>query len=260
MKPLLSIKDLYVRVAGREVLKGINLELLPGEVHAIMGPNGSGKSTLSQVLAGRESYEVTGGEVLFDGRNLLALPAEERATAGVFMAFQYPVEIPGVGNLHFLRTALNAQRRSRGQEELDAMDFMQLAREKSKLVQLDQAFMQRSVNEGFSGGEKKRNEIFQMAVLEPKLAILDETDSGLDIDALRVVSEGINALRSPERSMLVITHYQRLLDYVVPDKVSVLAGGKIVKTGGRELAKELEQKGYAWLGEAARGLGAEARA
>ncbi|HSP81914.1 MAG TPA: Fe-S cluster assembly ATPase SufC, partial [Myxococcaceae bacterium] len=195
-----------------------------------------------------------------DGRDLLALPAEERATAGVFMAFQYPVEIPGVGNLHFLRTALNAQRRSRGQEELDAMDFMQLAREKSKLVQLDQAFMQRSVNEGFSGGEKKRNEIFQMAVLEPKLAILDETDSGLDIDALRVVSEGINALRSPERSMLVITHYQRLLDYVVPDKVSVLAGGKIVKTGGRELAKELEQKGYAWLGEAARGLGAEARA
>jgi Fe-S cluster assembly ATP-binding protein len=258
MKPLLSIKDLYVRVAGREVLKGINLELMPGEVHAIMGPNGSGKSTLSQVLAGREAYEVTGGEVRFDGRNLLEMPVEERATAGVFMAFQYPVEIPGVGNLHFLRTALNAQRRSRGQEELDAMDFMQLAREKSKLVHLDQAFMQRSVNEGFSGGEKKRNEIFQMAVLEPKLAILDETDSGLDIDALRTVSEGINALRSPERSMLVITHYQRLLDYVVPDKVSVLAGGRIVKTGGRELAKELERKGYAWLGEAARGT--EARA
>ncbi len=258
MRPLLSIKDLYVRVAGREVLKGINLELLPGEVHAIMGPNGSGKSTLSQVLAGRESYEVTGGQVLFDGKDLLALPAEERAAAGVFMAFQYPVEIPGVGNLHFLRTALNAQRRGRGLEELDAMDFMQLAREKSKLVQLDQAFMQRSVNEGFSGGEKKRNEIFQMAVLEPKLAILDETDSGLDIDALRVVAGGINALRSTERSMLVITHYQRLLDYVVPDKVSVLAGGRIVKTGGRELAKELEQKGYAWLGEAARAV--EARA
>jgi Fe-S cluster assembly ATP-binding protein len=258
MKPLLSIKDLHVRVAGREVLKGINLELMPGEVHAIMGPNGSGKSTLSQVLSGRETYEVTKGEVLFDGKELLSLPPEARAHAGVFMAFQYPVEIPGVGNLHFLRTALNARRRTEGKEELDAMDFLQLAREKSKLVQLDQAFMQRSVNEGFSGGEKKRNEIFQMAVLEPKLAILDETDSGLDIDALRIVSGGINALRSPERSMLVITHYQRLLEYVVPDKVSVLAAGKIVRTGGRELALELEKKGYAWLGEG-KGPGKEAR-
>ncbi|QRN95691.1 Fe-S cluster assembly ATPase SufC [Archangium violaceum] len=258
MKPLLSIKDLHVRVAGREVLKGINLELMPGEVHAIMGPNGSGKSTLSQVLSGRETYEVTKGEVLFDGKDLLSLPPEARAHAGVFMAFQYPVEIPGVGNLHFLRTALNARRRTEGKEELDAMDFLQLAREKSKLVQLDQAFMQRSVNEGFSGGEKKRNEIFQMAVLEPKLAILDETDSGLDIDALRIVSGGINALRSPERSMLVITHYQRLLEYVVPDKVSVLAAGKIVRTGGRELALELEKKGYAWLGEG-KSPGKEAR-
>jgi Fe-S cluster assembly ATP-binding protein len=259
MKALLSIKDLHVRVADREVLKGIDLELMPGEVHAIMGPNGSGKSTLSQVLSGRETYEVTKGEVLFDGRNLLSMPPEERAHAGVFMAFQYPVEIPGVGNLHFLRTALNAKRRTEGKEELDAMDFLQLAKEKSRLVQLEQAFMQRSVNEGFSGGEKKRNEIFQMAVLEPRLAILDETDSGLDIDALRIVSGGINALRSPERSMLVITHYQRLLEYVVPDKVSVLAGGRIVRTGGRELALELEQKGYAWLGTGASAGGREAR-
>jgi Fe-S cluster assembly ATP-binding protein len=253
MKPLLSIKGLHVRVAGREVLKGIDLELMPGEVHAIMGPNGSGKSTLSQVLSGRETYEVTKGEVLFDGKDLLSMQPEARAHAGVFMAFQYPVEIPGVGNLHFLRTALNARRRTEGKEELDAMDFLQLAREKSKLVELDQAFMQRSVNEGFSGGEKKRNEIFQMAVLEPKLAILDETDSGLDIDALRIVSGGINALRSPERSMLVITHYQRLLEYVVPDKVSVLANGRIVSTGGKELALELEKKGYAWLGQGAGG-------
>ena len=253
MKPLLSIQDLHVRVAGRDVLKGINLELMPGEVHAIMGPNGSGKSTLSQVLSGRETYEVVKGEVRFDGQDLLTLAPEARAHAGVFMAFQYPVEIPGVGNLHFLRTALNARRRLLGQEELDAMDFLKLAREKSKLVQLDQAFMQRSVNEGFSGGEKKRNEIFQMAVLEPRLAILDETDSGLDIDALRIVSGGINALRSPERSMLVITHYQRLLEYVVPDKVSVLSAGRIVPTGGRELALELEAKGYAWLSEAQAG-------
>lgn len=258
MKPLLSIRNLHVRTAGKDILKGIDLEIFPGEVHAIMGPNGSGKSTLSQVLSGRETYEVTQGEVLYKGEDLLTLAPEARAHAGVFMAFQYPVEIPGVGNLHFLRTALNAQRRSRGQEELDAMDFLSLAKEKAKLVQLDQAFMQRSVNEGFSGGEKKRNEVFQMAVLEPSLAILDETDSGLDIDALRIVANGVNALRSAERAMLVITHYQRLLDYVVPDKVHVLAGGRIVRSGGRELAQELEQKGYAWLGEALRG-GAPAR-
>ena len=257
--PLLSIKGLHARVAGKEILKGIDLELFPGEVHAIMGPNGSGKSTLSQVLSGREGYEVTSGQVLYQGTDLLTLTAEARSHAGIFLAFQYPVEIPGVGNLHFLRTALNAKRRNEGKEELDAMDFLALAREKAKLVQLDQAFMNRSVNEGFSGGEKKRNEIFQMAVLEPRLAILDETDSGLDIDALRIVSGGINALRSPERTMLVITHYQRLLDYVVPDKVSVLSGGKIVRTGGRELALELEQKGYAWLGEGAKGKAPEVR-
>ncbi|HEX5754518.1 MAG TPA: Fe-S cluster assembly ATPase SufC [Archangium sp.] len=247
MKPLLSIKGLHVRVAGREVLKGIDLELMPGEVHAIMGPNGSGKSTLSQVLSGRETYEVTKGEVLFDGKDLLSMQPEARAHAGVFMAFQYPVEIPGVGNLHFLRTALNARRRTEGQEELDAMDFLQLAREKSKLVQLDQAFMQRSVNEGFSGGEKKRNEILQMALLEPKLAVLDETDSGLDIDALKIVADGVNRLRSPERSMIVITHYQRLLDYIVPDQVHVLSQGRIVRSGGRELALELEEHGYGWI-------------
>jgi Fe-S cluster assembly ATP-binding protein len=216
-----------------------------------MGPNGSGKSTLASVLAGRDGYEVTQGEVLFDGKPLLGLSPEERASAGVFLAFQYPVEIPGVGNLHFLRTALNAQRRVRGLEELDAMDFLQLAREKSKLVQLDAAFMNRSVNEGFSGGEKKRNEIFQMAVLEPRLAILDETDSGLDIDALRTVAGGVNALRSPERSMLVITHYQRLLDYIVPDKVHVLMQGRIAQTGGPELAKQLEASGYASVQAAA---------
>jgi Fe-S cluster assembly ATP-binding protein len=226
-----------------------------------MGPNGSGKSTLASVLAGRDGYEVTQGEVLFDGRPLLELSPEERASAGVFLAFQYPVEIPGVGNLHFLRTALNAQRRVKGLEELDAMDFLQLAKEKSKLVQLDQAFMNRSVNEGFSGGEKKRNEIFQMAVLEPRLAILDETDSGLDIDALRTVAGGVNALRSPERGMVLITHYQRLLDYIVPDKIHVMAAGRIVRSGGRELALELEEKGYGWLGlEGGKGAkGTEAR-
>ncbi|MCP3139151.1 Fe-S cluster assembly ATPase SufC [Pyxidicoccus xibeiensis] len=245
---LLSVRNLHARVAGKDILKGIDLEVRPGEVHAIMGPNGSGKSTLASVLAGRDGYEVTQGEVLFDGKPLLALSPEERATSGVFLAFQYPVEIPGVGNLHFLRTALNAQRRVRGLEELDAMDFLQLAREKSKLVQLDAAFMNRSVNEGFSGGEKKRNEIFQMAVLEPRLAILDETDSGLDIDALRTVAGGVNALRSPERGMVLITHYQRLLDYIVPDHVHVIAAGRIIRSGGRELALELEEKGYSWLG------------
>jgi Fe-S cluster assembly ATP-binding protein len=245
---LLTVRNLHARVAGKDILKGIDLEVLPGEVHAIMGPNGSGKSTLASVLAGRDGYEVTQGEVLFDGKPLLELSPEERATSGVFLAFQYPVEIPGVGNLHFLRTALNAQRRVRGLEELDAMDFLQLAREKSKLVQLDAAFMNRSVNEGFSGGEKKRNEIFQMAVLEPRLAILDETDSGLDIDALRTVAGGVNALRSKERGMVLITHYQRLLDYIVPDKVHVMAAGRIIRSGGRELALELEEKGYGWLG------------
>ncbi|WP_434346110.1 Fe-S cluster assembly ATPase SufC [Myxococcus virescens] len=245
---LLTVRNLHARVAGKDILKGIDLEVAPGEVHAIMGPNGSGKSTLASVLAGRDGYEVTQGEVLFDGKPLLELSPEARAAAGVFLAFQYPVEIPGVGNIHFLRTALNAQRRSKGLEELDAMDFLQLAKEKSKLVQLDAAFMNRSVNEGFSGGEKKRNEIFQMAVLEPRLAILDETDSGLDIDALRTVAGGVNALRSPERGMVLITHYQRLLDYIVPDKVHVIAGGRIVRSGGRELALELEEKGYGWLG------------
>jgi len=222
-----------------------------GEVHAIMGPNGSGKSTLAGVLAGRDSYEVTAGSVRFAGKDLLALAPEARAAAGVFLGFQYPVEIPGVGNLYFLRTALNAIRKARGEEELDAMDFLAFAKEKMKLVELDPAFGSRSVNEGFSGGEKKRNEVFQMAVLEPRLAILDEIDSGLDIDALRVVSGGVNALRSPERAIVMVTHYQRLLDHVTPDVVHVMAGGRIVKTGGRELALELEKTGYAWAGDKA---------
>ncbi|HLL06528.1 MAG TPA: Fe-S cluster assembly ATPase SufC [Myxococcaceae bacterium] len=256
---LLSVRNLHARIGDKEILKGINLELKPGEVHAIMGPNGSGKSTLSQVLAGRETYTVTQGEVLFEGKDLLALKPEERSTAGVFLAFQYPVEIPGVGNLHFLRTALNAQRRSRGLEELDAMDFLSLAKERMKLVQMDQSFLNRSVNEGFSGGEKKRNEVFQMAVLQPRLAILDETDSGLDIDALRIIAGGVNGLRSKERAMLVITHYQRLLDYIVPDHVHVMAGGRIVLSGGKELALELEKKGYAWVEKLAPAPGREAR-
>jgi len=256
---LLSVRNLHARIGDKEILKGINLELKPGEVHAIMGPNGSGKSTLSQVLAGRETYTVTQGEVLFEGKDLLALKPEERSTAGVFLAFQYPVEIPGVGNLHFLRTALNAQRRSRGLEELDAMDFLSLAKERMKLVQMDQSFLNRSVNEGFSGGEKKRNEVFQMAVLQPRLAILDETDSGLDIDALRIIAGGVNGLRSKERAMLVITHYQRLLDYIVPDQVHVMAGGRIVLSGGKELALELEKKGYAWVEKLGPAPGREAR-
>jgi len=256
---LLSVRNLHARIGDKEILKGINLELRPGEVHAIMGPNGSGKSTLSQVLAGRETYKVTQGEVLFDGKDLLALSPEDRATAGVFLAFQYPVEIPGVGNLHFLRTALNAQRRSRGLEELDAMDFLSLAKERMKLVQMDQGFLNRSVNEGFSGGEKKRNEVFQMAVLQPRLAILDETDSGLDIDALRIVAGGVNSLRAPDRAMLVITHYQRLLDYIVPDHVHVMAAGRIVMSGGKELALELEKKGYAWVDKLGKAGGPEAR-
>ncbi len=244
-REMLSIEKLKARVADKEILHGVDLVVRPGEVHAIMGPNGSGKSTLAQVLAGRETYQVTGGQVRLEGEDLLALTPEQRAAKGVFLAFQYPVEIPGVGNMYFLRTALNAVRKARGQDELDAMDFLAVAKEKMKLVQMDPAFMSRSVNEGFSGGEKKRNEVLQMAVLEPRLAILDETDSGLDIDALRVVAGGVNALRSPDRAMIVITHYQRLLDYIVPDRVHVMAGGRIVKSGGRELALELEEKGYA---------------
>ncbi|MFL5312875.1 MAG: Fe-S cluster assembly ATPase SufC [Myxococcales bacterium] len=246
-EPLLRVTDLHATVGGKEILRGIDLEIGPGEVHAIMGPNGSGKSTFAQVLAGRETFEVTKGKVLYQGKDLLTLSPEERAVAGVFMAFQYPVEIPGVGNLYFLRTALNALRKRRGEDELDAMDFLALAKQKMKLVALDESFTGRSVNEGFSGGEKKRNEIFQMAVLDPRLAILDETDSGLDIDALRTVATGVNSLRSKDRAMIVITHYQRLLEYIVPDRVHVMSNGRIVRSGGRELALELEQKGYAQL-------------
>ena len=248
---LLRIKDLQARVADKPILKGIDLAVNAGEVHAIMGPNGSGKSTLAQVLAGREVYQVTGGEVLYEGRDLLAMKPEERACEGIFMAFQYPVEIPGVSNTYFLRAALNAQRKHRGLEELDAIDFLGLMKEKAKLLSLDEALLARPVNEGFSGGEKKRNEIFQMAVLEPRLAILDESDSGLDIDALKAVAAGINAMRAPERAMIVVTHYQRLLSYVVPDFVHVMHNGRIVRSGGKELALELEQLGYAWLEEQA---------
>jgi Fe-S cluster assembly protein SufB len=244
-KNVLEIKNLHAQVEGREILRGINLRVNAGEVHAIMGPNGSGKSTLAQVLAGRETYKVTAGEVSYDGRDLLVLMPEERAVAGIFVSFQYPVEIPGVGNLYFLRTALNAVRKNRGLEELDAIDFLTIAKESMKLVEMDQSFIGRSVNEGFSGGEKKRNEIFQMAILEPKLAILDETDSGLDIDALRTVAAGVNALRASDRAMLVITHYQRLLDYIVPDYVHVMSNGRLVASGGKELALELEKNGYA---------------
>jgi Fe-S cluster assembly ATP-binding protein len=244
---MLEIKNLHAGIEGKEILRGLNLTVGTGEVHAIMGPNGSGKSTLANVLAGRPKYEVISGSVTFDGKDLLSMPTEERAREGVFLAMQYPVEIPGVNNIYFLKAALNAIRKHRGEEELDAIDFLQLARQKMKLVDLDEAFMNRAVNEGFSGGEKKRNEIFQMAVLDPKLAILDETDSGLDIDALRIVAEGVNALRSEKHSVLVITHYQRLLTYLVPDFVHVLANGRIVKQGGKELALELEQKGYEWI-------------
>lgn len=243
---MLQITDLHASFKGTEILRGIDLELGAGQVHAIMGPNGSGKSTLAEVLAGRETYEAS-GQVLFEGRDLLAMSPEDRSVAGVFLAFQYPVEIPGVGNLYFLRTALNSLRQERGLEELDAIDFLSLAEERMKLVEMDASFMSRSVNEGFSGGEKKRNEIFQMAVLEPKLAILDETDSGLDIDALQVVARGVNALRSPDRAMLVITHYQRLLEYIEPDRVHVLAGGRIVRSGGKNLALQLEREGYGHL-------------
>jgi Fe-S cluster assembly ATP-binding protein len=245
---LLEIKDLRATVGEREILKGIDLQVNAGEVHAIMGPNGSGKSTLAQVLAGRELYKVTGGEVLYDGQDLLAMAPEDRARAGIFLAFQYPVEIPGVSNLYFLKAALNTIRKSRDLPEVDALDFLDLIREKMKQMEMDQALLNRPVNAGFSGGEKKRNEIFQMAVLEPRLAILDETDSGLDIDALRLVAGGVNALRGPDRSMIVVTHYQRLLDYIVPDYVHVLGDGRIVKSGGKELALELEETGYAGLG------------
>jgi Fe-S cluster assembly ATP-binding protein len=245
---LLEIKNLHATVADREILKGIDLTIKAGEVHAIMGPNGSGKSTLAGVLAGRESYNVTEGQVLFDGKDLLDMDPEERAREGVFLAFQYPVEIPGVSNMYFLKAALNNMLKHRGQPELDAMDFLNLVREKMKLMEMDQTLLNRAVNTGFSGGEKKRNEIFQMAVLEPRLAILDETDSGLDIDALRTVAGGVNALRNGDRSMIVVTHYQRLLNYIVPDYVHVLAEGRIVKSGGKELALELEASGYAGLG------------
>jgi Fe-S cluster assembly ATP-binding protein len=245
---MLRIQGLKARIDDKEILKGVDLEVHAGEVHAIMGPNGSGKSTLAQVLAGRETFTVTGGTVTYDGHDLLALAPEERSAKGVFLGFQYPVEIPGVGNLYFLRTALNALRKARGDEELDAMDFLAFAKEKMKLVELDPAFGSRSVNEGFSGGEKKRNEIFQMAVLEPKLAILDEIDSGLDIDALRVVSHGVNALRRPDRAVLLVTHYKRLLEYIPADRIHVMAGGRIVRSGGPELADELEKTGYAWVG------------
>jgi Fe-S cluster assembly ATP-binding protein len=242
---MLEIRNLHVAVGGKPILKGLDLVLPAGEAHAIMGPNGSGKSTLSYVLAGREGYEPTAGSVLYQGRDLLALAPEERAAAGVFLAFQYPIELPGVATMTFLKTALNAVRKARGEPALDAMQFLKLVRSKAKLLNLTDEMLKRAVNVGFSGGEKKRNEALQMAVLEPKLAILDETDSGLDIDALRLVAEGVNALRSPERSMLVITHYQRLLDYIAPDRVHVLSGGRIVRSGGKELAEELERTGYA---------------
>ena len=247
MTVLLEVKNLRVRVEDKEILKGLNLSVDAGQVHAIMGPNGSGKSTLARALSGHPAYEVTGGTVTYDGRDLIAMAPEERACEGVFMAFQYPVEIPGINNTYFLKAALNAVRKHRGEQELDAVEFMHLVRAKAKLLEMDQAMLSRSVNEGFSGGEKKRNEIFQMAVLEPRLAILDETDSGLDIDALKIVSHGVNALRSPDRAIVVVTHYQRLLNYIVPDFVHVLNDGRIVRSGGKELALELENKGYSWI-------------
>jgi Fe-S cluster assembly ATP-binding protein len=246
---MLEISDLRASVAGNEILKGINLKVGRGEIHAIMGPNGSGKSTLAQVLAGREAYDVTGGSVLYNGKDLLGMAPEERAREGIFLAFQYPVEVPGVSNTYFLKAALNAVRKHRGEEELDAADFLALVRERMKTIDIDPALLSRPVNEGFSGGEKKRNEIFQMAVLQPSLAILDETDSGLDIDALRIVADGVNRLRSPERAVIVVTHYQRLLNYIVPDVVHVLVDGRIVKSGGRDLALRLEEKGYDWVRE-----------
>ncbi|MBI2357697.1 MAG: Fe-S cluster assembly ATPase SufC [Deltaproteobacteria bacterium] len=246
---MLEIKNLHAGAASKPILRGINLRVRAGEVHAIMGPNGSGKSTLAHVLSGRETYGVTAGEVIYEGKNLLEMSPEERAQEGIFLAFQYPVEIPGVSTTYVLKAALNAVRKHRGLEELDAMDFLALVKEKMKLVEMDQELLNRSINDGFSGGEKKRNEIFQMAVLDPKLAILDETDSGLDIDALKIVAGGVNALRSEERAMIVITHYQRLLNYIVPDFVHVLYDGRIVKSGGKDLAEELEAKGYDWVKE-----------
>src|SRR5215471_19152386 len=256
---LLEIKNLHATINGNEILRGVNLTVNAGEVHSIMGPNGSGKSTLAQVLARREAYAVTDGQILFQGKDLLAMKPEEAACEGIFLAFQYPVEIPGIGNAYFLRSALNAIRKYHGQDEMDAIDFLPLFREKLKLLEMDEKLMNRSVNEGFSGGEKKRNEILQMAVLEPKLAILDETDSGLDIDALKIVAKGVNSMRSPERAIVVVTHYQRLLNYIVPDVVHVLVDGRIVRSGGPELALELEAKGYGWIeGQARRIMPASA--
>ena len=253
---MLDIKNLHVTVENNQILKGIDLHIRAGEVHAIMGPNGSGKSTLARVLSGHPQYAVTEGTVVFEGRDLLAMDPDERAREGVFMAFQYPVEIAGVNNAYFLKAAINAKRKHHGQPELDAMEFMQLIKEKAKLLDIDQSMLSRAVNEGFSGGEKKRNEIFQMALLEPKLGILDETDSGLDIDALKIVANGVNAMRSPERAIIVVTHYQRLLDYIVPDYVHVLSAGRIVKSGTRELALELERKGYGWIESGSQPVGA----
>jgi Fe-S cluster assembly ATP-binding protein len=253
---MLDIKNLHVRVADKEILKGIDLHVDAGEIHAIMGPNGSGKSTLARALSGHPEYQITAGEVRFEGRDLLDMDPDERAREGLFMAFQYPVEIAGVNNAYFLKAALNAKRKHHGEPELDAMEFMQLIKEKSALLDIDQSMLSRAVNEGFSGGEKKRNEIFQMALLDPKLAILDETDSGLDIDALKLVASGVNAMRGPQRAIVVVTHYQRLLDYIVPDRVHVLSAGRIVKSGGKELALELEKKGYGWIEAAAEAVGA----
>lgn len=253
---MLEIKNLHAGIDGNEILKGIDLTIKRGEIHAIMGPNGSGKSTLAKVLAGHPAYEVTQGEVLFEGKNLLELAPDERAREGVFMAFQYPIEVPGVSNAQFLRLAYNEKRKHLGEEELDPLEFKDLLKERAKVVEMDASFMSRSVNEGFSGGEKKRNEILQMAVLQPKLAVLDETDSGLDIDALRIVAGGVNQLHTPENAVILVTHYQRLLDYIVPEFVHVLANGRIVKEGGKELALELEQKGYDWLKTAAAETGA----
>ena len=252
---MLEVSNLHATIGNKEILKGINLSVKAGEVHAIMGPNGSGKSTLASVLAGREEFDVTEGSVAFQGQDLLEMEPEERARKGIFLAFQYPVEIPGVNNAYLLKAALNEVRKHRGESELDAMDFMAFVKERMDILEIDQSFMNRPVNEGFSGGEKKRNEIFQMAVLEPKLAIKDETDSGLDIDALRIVSSGVNAMRNAERATVVVTHYQRLLNYIVPDFVHVLSGGRIVKSGGKELAIELEDKGYSWIEEATETVG-----